>query len=67
MGMQLLDDHLWTLYDKNLIDLEELLDKSRNPDEMLKKAQEKAGGHLAGGKKLGEEYGPVVGGDSGHD
>ena len=67
MGMQLLDDHLWELYDKALIDLAELLDKARNPDDMMKKAQEKAGGGLSGGAKLGDEYGPVVGGSSGHD
>jgi len=67
MGMQLLDDHLWELYDRDLIELEELLDKARNPDDMLKKAQEKAGGGLTGGKKLGDDYGPVVGGSEGHD
>jgi twitching motility protein PilT len=65
VGMQLLDDHLWELYDKDLIELEELLDKARNPNEMLKKAQEKAGGGLSGGaKKLVDDYGPVVGGSS---
>ena len=65
VGMQLLDDHLWELYNKDLIELEELLDKARNPNEMLKKAQEKAGGGLKGGaRKLAEEYGPVVGGSS---
>jgi len=42
LGMQLLDDHLWELYDKELISLEEALDKSRNPGEVLKKAEEKA-------------------------
>jgi twitching motility protein PilT len=65
VGMQLLDDHLWELYDKDLIDLEELLDKARNPNEMLQKAQEKAGGGLKGGaRKIADEYGPVVGGSS---
>jgi twitching motility protein PilT len=31
LGMQLLDAHLWELYDNDKIDLEELIDKSRNP------------------------------------
>ncbi|HOK96333.1 MAG TPA: type IV pilus twitching motility protein PilT [Anaerohalosphaeraceae bacterium] len=62
LGMQLLDDHLWELYDKEIIDLDELLDKARNPGEMLKAAKEKAGGSLgsAAAKKLEEEYGPVL-------
>ncbi len=61
LGMQLLDDHLWELYDKDLIDLEELLDKARNPGEMMKLAEEKAGGSLGGSaKKLEDEYGPII-------
>ena len=61
LGMQLLDDHLWELYDQGLIDLEELLDKARNPGDMLKKAEEKAGGaKLSGAKKLSDEYGPII-------
>jgi twitching motility protein PilT len=60
LGMQLLDDHLWDLYDKNLITLEEVLDKSRNPGEMLKKAEERAGKSLGTGKKLDEDYGPII-------
>ena len=59
-GMQLLDDHLWELYDKNLIDLEELLDKSRNPGEMMEKAEKKLGTSPQMRKKLEEEYGPVL-------
>jgi len=61
LGMQLLDDHLWELYDKELIALDELLDKAKNPGEMMKMAEEKAGGSLGGaGKKLDDEYGPVI-------
>jgi hypothetical protein len=46
-----------------MINLEELLDKARNPDEMLKLAQKKAGGALTGAsKKIAEDYGPVIGG-----
>jgi twitching motility protein PilT len=60
LGMQLLDDHLWELYDKDLIDLEELMDKARNPGDMLEKAEKKAGSSLKGKKKLEEEYGPIL-------
>lgn len=60
LGMQLLDDHLWELYDKNLITLEEVLDKARNPGEMLKKAEERAGKSLKTGKRLDEDYGPII-------
>ena len=60
LGMQLLDDHLWELYEKDLIDLEEVLDKARNPGEMLEKAEKRAGTSLKAKKKLEEEYGPVL-------
>ncbi|NLK40952.1 MAG: type IV pilus twitching motility protein PilT [Planctomycetes bacterium] len=60
LGMQLLDDHLWELYDKDLIDLDELLDKARNPGDMLEKAEKKAGTSLKVKKKLGDEYGEVL-------
>ncbi|MFI4911169.1 MAG: type IV pilus twitching motility protein PilT [Sedimentisphaeraceae bacterium JB056] len=39
LGMKLLDDHLWELYDKERIALEELLDKARNPAVLLEKAR----------------------------
>ena len=39
LGMMLLDDHLWRLYAEQKISLEQLIDKSRNPSEMLKKAR----------------------------
>ncbi len=60
LGMQLLDDHLWELYDKELIDLDELLDKARNPGDMLEKAEKKAGASLKVKKKLDDEYGQVL-------
>lgn len=60
LGMQLLDDHLWDLYDRDLIDLEEVLDKARNPGEMMEKAEKRAGTSLKSKKKLEEEYGPVL-------
>ncbi len=66
IGMQLLDDHLWELYDRDAISLEELLDKSRNPGAMLEKAEKKMGVSLSDKtKKKGEggedeDYGPIL-------
>ncbi|HUT30426.1 MAG TPA: type IV pilus twitching motility protein PilT [Sedimentisphaerales bacterium] len=40
-GMQLLDDHLWQLYDTGKITLEEMLDKSRQPGMLQDKAMAK--------------------------
>jgi len=59
LGMQLLDDHLWQLYDSGKIALEEMLEKGRQPGELQDKARSKmaeskatredaknAGGHI---------------------
>ena len=43
-GMQLLDDHLWTLYEKGMIDAEEMIDKGRDSNSLTQKV------HNAGGK-----------------
>ena len=43
-GMQLLDDHLWSLYSQGVISAEEMIDKSRDPGELAEKV------HRAGGK-----------------
>ncbi|MFC1781850.1 type IV pilus twitching motility protein PilT [Planctomycetota bacterium] len=47
LGMQLLDEHLWNLYDTGVITLEEMLEKSRQPgalqDKAAVKIQAKAG------------------------
>jgi len=50
LGMQLLDEHLWTLYDAGRITLEEMLDKGRQPGALQQKAMAKIGG--AKGKAL---------------
>ncbi len=42
-GMQLLDDHLWSLYSRGLISAEEMIDKARNPGDLTEKV------HRAGG------------------
>jgi len=38
LGMQLLDEHLWRLYDTGIITLEEMIDKSRQPGALQDKA-----------------------------
>ncbi|WP_428389479.1 type IV pilus twitching motility protein PilT [Mucisphaera sp.] len=43
-GMQLLDDHLWSLYQKGWIAADEMIDKAKNPHELIEKV------HRAGGK-----------------
>lgn len=62
IGMQLLDDHLWELYDKDLIAIEEMLDKARYPAAVLEKAEKKLGQSLGqhAKKSIEEEYGPVL-------
>ncbi len=45
-GMQLLDDHLWSLYSKGVISPEQLVDKSKNPQDMTVKLQ-RAGGSVS--------------------
>ena len=53
LGMQLLDEHLWQLYDTGKITLEEMIDKSHQPGDL----QDKATAKLAGlrGIKKGKE------------
>ena len=41
LGMQLLDEHLWNLYDTGVITYEEMLDKSRQPGALQDKAKAK--------------------------
>jgi twitching motility protein PilT len=36
-GMQLLDDHLWSLYSRGMISAEEMIDKSKNPGDLTDK------------------------------
>jgi twitching motility protein PilT len=61
LGMQLLDDHLWELYDKDKISLEEMLDKARQPNAMLEKAEKKHGGRTEEIRKELDNLGPVLG------
>lgn len=36
-GMQLLDDHLWSLYTKKMIAAEQMIDKAKNPEDLVQK------------------------------
>jgi twitching motility protein PilT len=55
LGMQLLDEHLWTLYDSGKITLESLLEKGRQPGALQQKAINKIGGAKGKMKKKAED------------
>ena len=67
LGMQLLDEHLWNLYDAGTINLEEMLEKARQPGALQDKAMAKIetlrGKHKhkkkAAEKEL-EDLGPII-------
>ncbi len=66
LGMQLLDEHLWQLYDIGKITLEEMLDNSRQPGMLQDKAMAKIAG-MRGAKarkkeaaKEMEDIGPIL-------
>ncbi len=52
-GMQLLDDHLWSLYTKGMISPEEMIDKSKNPQTLADKVHQ--AGAQVGRAELDEE------------
>ncbi len=59
LGMQLLDEHLWQLYDAGKITLEEMLDKGRQPGALQDKALERT--RASKGKKAAlEDIGPIL-------
>jgi len=67
LGMQLLDEHLWRLYDTGRINLQEMLDKGRQPGALQDKANEKINamrGKLKHRKKEAqkemEDLGPIL-------
>jgi twitching motility protein PilT len=64
LGMQLLDEHLWQLYDDGKITLQEMLDKARQPGALQDKAKTKSEatkGRGRGKKSSDEEdIGPVL-------
>ncbi len=66
LGMQLLDEHLWRLYDMGKITLEEMLEKSRQPGALQDKAMSKMRAVRVKGKRKGaaqkelEDMGPIL-------
>ena len=67
LGMQLLDEHLWRLYDTGRINLQQMLDQGRQPGALQDKANEKInamrGKHKARkkeAKKEMEDLGPIL-------
>jgi len=52
-GMQLLDDHLWTLYEKGWISVEDMIDKCRSQPAIIEKV--KRAGQSIGRTELDEE------------
>ena len=51
-GMQLLDDHLWDLYSRGIVDAEEMVDKSKNANSLIEKVHR--AGHKVGRPELDE-------------
>ncbi len=52
-GMQLLDDHLWSLYTRGMIAADEMIDKGKNPQDLTAKVHQL--GHTVGRPELDEE------------
>jgi len=55
LGMQLLDEHLWQLYDTGKITLEEMIDKGRQVGSLQEKAMAKIAGARGKSKKKAAE------------
>ena len=53
-GMQLLDDHLWSLYSQGIITAEEMIDKSKNPSDLTDKVHKL--GRTVGRMEWDEEF-----------
>ena len=64
LGMQLLDEHLWTLYDAGKITQDEMLDKARQPGALYDKAMGKISAMRARSRKEAtkemEDMGPIL-------
>lgn len=58
-GMQLLDDHLWDLYTREVIAADEMIDKSKNPSALIEKVH--AAGRTIGRTELDTPEDPVPG------
>jgi twitching motility protein PilT len=63
LGMQLLDDHLWTLYEMGKITLTEMLDKARQPAALHDKAMVRLKGlkpHERPKAEGEDDFGPIL-------
>jgi twitching motility protein PilT len=62
LGMQLLDDHLWQLYENGKITMSEMLDKARQPGALHDKATARLKGLKPHERPLEEEddFGPIL-------
>jgi len=63
LGMQLLDDHLWQLYEMGKITLTEMLDKARQPGELHDKAMARLKGlkpHERPPAEGEDDFGPIL-------
>lgn len=68
LGMQLLDEHLWQLYDTGKITMDEMLDKGRQPGALQDKAMAKINAARGGKRKEArkkaaqemEDLGPIL-------
>jgi twitching motility protein PilT len=58
LGMQLLDEHLWQLYESGKITLEEMLDKGRDAGALQDRAMAKLKKKKS--QQLGEDFGPIL-------
>ena len=56
-GMQLMDDHLWELYQRKIIDKNEMLEHARLPEELEEKAAKASGTSLRSQKPEEEQEG----------
>jgi twitching motility protein PilT len=48
-GMQLLDDHLWQLYDNDMVEADDAVERARSPTELQAKVEAKLRGTTVGG------------------
>ena len=61
LGMQLLDEHLWRLYDMGKITRAEMLDKGRQPGALQDKATAKLNSQTQKGAKVKtKDFGPIL-------
>jgi len=60
LGMQLLDEHLWDLYEQGKINKVEMLEKARQPGALLEKVQASEKNLPAAARQESEDIGPLL-------